>query len=488
MRFVPVEKLKPGMILGRNIKNALDSTLIRNGVELTESFIERLKDRGYAGAYVVDEFSEGIDVHETIPEPLFDRGVEAVRESDIESLIEIAKQIAAEIIANKNIMPEMRDLRSYDDYTYHHSVNVGVYATLIARKMRMSARDMENVCLAGICHDLGKTKIPHNIINKPSKLTPEEYEVVKKHANYSYDILSDNYAISARVKQAVLYHHENENGTGYPEGRMAEDIPLYSKILHVADVYDALTSRRPYKAAYTTADALEYMMGGGGILFSKDVVASLLEAVPAYQAGNEIELSNGQRALVVRNSKLSLRPVIRLLDSGEDIDLSTDPDYLEVTVESGVTLKEDFVREVERLSEGVGGTLDNPRREPVILIVDDMITGLMSMKNALSSKAKIIMVKSGHQALNYIQKEGEPDLIMLDIDMPVMDGFDTLQEMKNRFDLKCPVIFLTAMTGSNMAIRCREMGAADYIVKPVNPVYVRERVKLAIYGEDDICR
>ncbi|MCR4843098.1 MAG: response regulator [Eubacterium sp.] len=489
MRFIPVEKLKPGMILGKNIKNTQESTLLRNGVELTDRFIAHLEARGYKGAYILDSISEGIMVPETIPQELFDDGVQAVKEANIEGLMVVAKQIAAEIISNQHIFPEMQDLRSYDDYTYHHSVNVGVYSTLIARKMKMGARELEHVCLAGVCHDLGKTRIPSTVINKPGKLTPEEYDLVKQHSRFSYDILADNYAISAKVKQAVLYHHENENGTGYPEGKMSEDIPLYSKILHVADVYDALTSKRPYKESYTTADALEYIMGGSGILFDREVVEALLAAVPAYQAGTEVELSNGEKAIVVKNSNMSLRPIVRLMSSGEDVDLSSNPDYYDVVIESRMTLKEDFVREVERLSNGVGGRIMRRVGDPRILVVDDMVTGLMALKTALNDKFKIIMAKSGMQALAYITKEGLPDLIILDIDMPGMNGFETLEEIQNRFDSDVPVIFLTALNNKDMVKRCKDMGASDYILKPVNPIYVRERVKSALDKyEDNLCR
>ncbi len=481
MRFVPIQNVKPGMVLGRPIKNSSRSVMLGWGVELTEIYIQKIKEQGYAGLYIEDEFSKDIQIAETISPETFERGVDAVKNVNVDELVNAAKSIVAEILDTENLVPNLTDLRSYDDYTYHHSVNVAVYATIIAKQMGLRWQDVELVGIAGICHDLGKTQIDEAILNKPGKLTDEEFAEIKKHSRFSFDLLEDNYKISAKVRQAVLYHHENENGTGYPDGKQGKDIPLFSKIIHVADVYDALTSKRPYKDPYSPAEAMEYIMGGANILFDSQVVAATLESVPAYPAGIEVLLSNGETGVVVRKSKMPLRPVIRLTKTGEDIDLSENYDYLGVTIADCNINNLNFSEELGIAAYETVGAKTRPR----ILIVDDMITSLMAIKDALQDEYQLVLLKSGYQVLEYLKKNDKPDLLLLDVDMPYMDGTATLKKVRETVGMEIPVIFITALADASIVIKCKQLGALDYILKPVNGVYLRERVSMVLQNRVD---
>ena len=152
---------------------------------------------------------------------------------------------------------------------------------------------------------------------------------MKKHPMYGYNMLRDNYDVSSVARNAILSHHENEDGSGYPRALTGDKIHLFAKIIHVADVYDALTTKRVYKDAMNPADALEYLMGNAERMFDKELVATFLEYVAPYPLGVQVELSNGQKALVVKNNRNMLsRPVVRL-NSGAKVDLM---EHLDITI------------------------------------------------------------------------------------------------------------------------------------------------------------
>ncbi|MCR5715233.1 MAG: response regulator [Lachnospiraceae bacterium] len=478
MRFVPVDKLEPGMVLGRSIYNSADSVLLVRGIPLTLSHILRLQGRGYLGAYIDDEFSKDIEIDEMITPELFNEGIDAVKDRDLARLMDISKRIVAEILANKQLNPELLDLRAYDDYTYHHSVNVAVYACVIAKEMELKQQDIESVTLAAICHDLGKMLIPTEILNKPAKLTEEEYRMIKEHSRYSYDILADNVMVNSAVRQGVLHHHENENGTGYPDGLEGEHIPWIAKIIHAADVYDALTSKRPYKDPYSTADAMEYIMGGSSILFDRDVVSAMMRGMPAYMPGMEVSLSNGEQGMVVRNTDLPMRPIIRLIPEGEDVNLFTDPRYQNVVILSESMAPGDFADEVEKISEQIIEQKSLEMRR--VLVVDDSATILAYLERILSPDYAVASARSGLKALDYITLSGMPDAIILDIQMPEMNGIETAKYIREKMNSSVPIIFLTGLADKGIVMRCKELGAADYILKPVNEVYIRERLALIL--------
>ena len=213
------------------------------------------------------------------------------------------------------------DLKSYDNYTYQHSVNVAVVSSLVGMKMGLNRDALEELCMAAILHDIGKTLVPPEIINKPDRLTKEEYEQVQKHSEYGYEVVKDRMDIPAKVKAAILTHHENEDGTGYPKHYKGNQIHIYAKIIHVADVFDALTSKRPYKTSYARYEAAEYLMGGCDRMFNHEIVVAFMSAVPIYPRGLCVHLSDDREAIVTKNTKNLLRPIVRF-ENNEELDLS----------------------------------------------------------------------------------------------------------------------------------------------------------------------
>ncbi|MEG1741871.1 MAG: HD-GYP domain-containing protein [Acetivibrio sp.] len=331
MRYVSMEKVEPGMVLGKSVYDEADRVLLGAANILTRDFIDKLEIRGFQGLYIDDEISKGINIEETISVELRNRGAKSVKECNIDVSLDVAKSIVDQMISSKSISLDLIDLRTFDDYTYRHSVNVAVLCTVIGIGMNLNQKELVELCAAAIFHDLGKLQVPDEILNKPARLTTEEYEIIKEHPRLSYDIIKGRWDISARTKVGVLHHHENEDGSGYPDGLVSNQIYLYAKIIHVADVYDALTSKRPYKKPYALSDAAEYLMTGYGVLFDEKVVEAFLKYVPIYPKGMEVVLSDGREGIIAENTTNTLRPKVRLLD-GTEIDLNDGVSYRNITL------------------------------------------------------------------------------------------------------------------------------------------------------------
>lgn len=236
MRYVDIKHAEPGMRPAKTLFDSMGRVLVTSNVELNESSIQKLWEYGFEGIYIADELSADIEIDYVISPALRSEGLACVREQNIDACLNIARKIVEEILERETLMLDLTDLRSFDDYTYAHSVNVAVLCCVIGVGLEMSETDLTGLVTAALIHDLGKMLIPPEILNKPDRLTPEEYEIMKTHAVKSYELIKDRYDIPSQVKTAVHFHHENVDGSGYPDGLDAAQQSIFIKILHVADV------------------------------------------------------------------------------------------------------------------------------------------------------------------------------------------------------------------------------------------------------------
>lgn len=333
MRFVPISKLQPSMLIARAIYDQSDKILINHGVKLTPEFIKKMENRGVIGAYIEDEITNKVIVQEAITNELRTRAVKSIKDFDIETTINLSKNIVEQLMASDSILLDLVDLRTFDDYTYRHSVNVAVLSTMIAMGMDFKVDELTDLCLAALLHDIGKLRIDDAILNKPTRLTEEEYALIKTHPSVAYNIVKERWDIAATTKIGILCHHENVDGSGYPFGLKDQKIHRFARIIHVADVFDALTSKRPYKDAYSPGDASEFLMSSCGTLFDREVVEIFLGYVPIYPKGSTVILSDKRRAIVAENIKFNiLRPRVIIEDTGEELDLTHDPACRNITI------------------------------------------------------------------------------------------------------------------------------------------------------------
>lgn len=320
MRYVRAEHLEKGMILVYTLYDSCENVLLKANKKLTQQYINRIQQMNIPGLYVFED--NEIETHPPIiSETTRLHAIKSLKKLNIDECIYIANTIVDEIRDCESIVIETMRLWSYDNYTYTHSVNVDIYSVILGVALGMPDDELKKLSQAALLHDIGKTCLPVEILNKPGKLTSEEYEEVQKHCRYGYNLLKNNNDISSVTRNAILSHHENENGTGYPRNLPAEKIHKFAKIIHIADVYDALTTKRVYKDAMNPADALEYLMAQAGELFNKDMVTTFMQYIAPYPLGVTVELSNGKEAIVVKNHREMLsRPQVRLYD-GTLIDL-----------------------------------------------------------------------------------------------------------------------------------------------------------------------
>jgi HD-GYP domain-containing protein (c-di-GMP phosphodiesterase class II) len=175
-----------------------------------------------------------------------------------------------------------------DHYTSGHSERVGYLARLIGRRMGVPASELQVLEISGLLHDVGKIGIPEGILCKPGRLTREEYDIVKNHPRMGHEILTPMASFGG-VLDGVLHHHENPDGSGYPAGLMGDEIPLFARIIHVVDVFDALTSTRSYRVAYSREQACDILREEAGSKLDPEVVATFLDIIPAFQTNSPDE-------------------------------------------------------------------------------------------------------------------------------------------------------------------------------------------------------
>ena len=328
MRYVKSEHLEKNMVICYTLYDDNEKVLLKANKKLTAANITRIQQLDIAGLYVFED-DEIVTHTPIVSEQTRIKALKSLKRLNIDDCIYIANNIVEEIRESESIIMETINLSSYDNYTYVHSVNVDILSVILGVALGLTDDDLKKLSQAALLHDIGKTCLPIEILNKPGKLTEEEYAEVKKHPRYGYNMLKDNYDISSVTRNAVMSHHENEDGSGYPRGLTSDKIHTFAKIIHIADVYDALITKRIYKDAMNPADALEYLMSMTETMFDKDMVATFLEYIAPYPLGVSVELSTGQHATVVKNNRSMLtRPVVRL-NSGTTVDLLT---RLDVTI------------------------------------------------------------------------------------------------------------------------------------------------------------
>lgn len=344
MRKILLEHAKEGDVIGRNIYSSGGNILLSAGMKLTGRYIERLQELGIWDIYIEDEMSKDIVIEDVISEETRIKArkymaetmetIKLSRTVDAYKAMNVVDNIMDDILSNKDVVINLADIRSANDYTFAHSVNVCVLSLVLGMSLDYDQLRLRELGMGALLHDIGKNLIPNDIINKPSPLTPEEYEVVKKHTIFGFDILKKNNGISAMAAYIAIAHHERYDGTGYPLGKKGEEIHEFARIVSIADVFDAITSNRPYKKRDNPNKAVEYLISMSGHQFDAKLVPKFLERVAVYPIGSKVKLSDGSVGLVVSvNKYMPTRPTIRIIidgngnriDMGRTIDMMVQP-------------------------------------------------------------------------------------------------------------------------------------------------------------------
>ena len=335
MRFVPTYCLREGMVLGDNLYNNFGDLMLVRGTVLSKEYVKSIVRLQYNGVYIEDDISKDIQIINIINDSVRAQTVKGIKDvfihcekgsyevkTDLKSAKLQIENIVDQIFANKHLMVNMIDMKVFDDYTYYHSVNVAVLSIVLGVAMDMDREELCNLGFAALLHDIGKVFVNKDILNKQGKLTPSEFEEIKTHSLLGCNHIKKGYGVSNSSYMGILDHHEKYEGGGYPNNLKGDHISWYGRIISVADVYDALTSDRPYRKAMLPSDAMEYIMASTMVQFDPKVVEVFVKKIAPYPIGTCVKLSNGLVGIVVENYEdLCMRPRVRIfMDRGKEVD------------------------------------------------------------------------------------------------------------------------------------------------------------------------
>ncbi len=483
MRYVSLKDVKVGQQLAYGIYDFQGRCIAQKDDFIDNSIQYYLEDNNYRGVYINDKETSDIKVNPFIRPKQRAAMMRDIYFCHVQECQSHAEDIVKELKMAGDMHLDYIDPRGEKDYIYAHSVNVAIISGIIGLKMGMQSKKVEQLVHAALLHDVGRQRLPDSIGENRGRLTQEEYLTMKLHPSISLQMVKEKGYVSEEVRDAILYHHENEDGSGYPDKLTGDKIPMFAKILHVADVFDALTAVRPHKGAYLPIEALEYLEGGIGISFYRSAVAALEGSVPEFPKGTGIVTSNGMKGTVMKNSSASGgRPII-LTDKGEIINMAKE-DYDNILIASIVEHAEYSIEQNEsNRREMISG-----KRHYRVMVVDDQKTNLLLLKEILEEYYELTLLKSGEQAIDYLDNNICPDLILMDINMPGLDGIQTAAIIQQKTSYMVPILFVSSNNDLNTVLSCRNLGCAGYIVRPYNSVYIKSAIKEILTGESgQIC-
>ncbi len=352
LKKVPVSQLSVGMYLHALEGNWLDHPFWRNGFLISdERTLRKVRESGVQHAFIdvvkgadAPPAPEPVRVSTPAPPPpppriervslaeeveyatkLRARSAQAMKDLHHEARMgkaidagecsALVDDVAESIHRHPDAFRSLARLKTADEYTYMHSVAVCALMVCLGREIGLDEEECREAGLAGMLHDLGKALVPQEILNKPGKLTAEEFDIIKTHPRRGWELLVSAKNIQEGVLDVCLHHHEKIDGSGYPEKLPAERITRFARMGAICDVYDAVTSDRPYKAGWDPAQALQQMASWQGH-FDRDMFKSFIRCIGIYPTGSLVRMRSGKLAVVLEQNAAALtKPKVKLFFS-----------------------------------------------------------------------------------------------------------------------------------------------------------------------------
>ena len=244
----------------------------------------------------------------------FIRHLKAGEPIDITPLAAVAEEMVDTMFTHGDAMLCLARIRAKDAYLMEHSMNVAILLANFGRYLGLERNVLKELTLGGLLHDVGKIMTPDEVLNKPGKLTDEEFGVMRQHVVHSYDILSNTAGITPTMLEVAANHHERLDGTGYPQRLKGEQLSLYTRMSGIVDVYDAVTADRVYKQGMQPTQAFRILLKGIDQHFDAELVTKFIKCMGVYPVGTLVQLSNQRLAVVMqRNEQQPLKPMVRVI-------------------------------------------------------------------------------------------------------------------------------------------------------------------------------
>lgn len=334
MEKTTLDKVKLGSVFAKDVYAIDGKLLVKKGTTYREPFVDRFREYGVKEVFVEPGHAQEaaprpagtIHTSFTLSDVIHERTrsnanaqmkrtfskLTSVSNDEVRRIRRIVEAMIEELLEKKDFVLALTQMRSIDEYTYQHSVNVGVLSLMIGIDLGLDREALLKLGTGAMLHDIGKTMVPEEIIKKPAKLTGEEYEAVKKHTDYGYAMLQQT-DISEEAALIALCHHERYDGTGYGQGLRSTGIPLYSRIVAVADVYDAMSNDRVYQKKAPHERVFREITHLGGKHFDQSIMETFARNLHIYPTGSGVVLNDGRRGVVVTQNRLYPEsPIIRV--------------------------------------------------------------------------------------------------------------------------------------------------------------------------------
>ena len=376
MKEYQTKDLLPGMVTAIPVRTKRGQLIINPNVELTRALISRLEFYGIASVQITENKQVATPMETpkdpayfpakspvSAPSPVSDASYSqklksspefqrfqvdfTLRSQDLKNCFDaylsdggtvnkeelLSKTIS--LVSPKqttlDVFDMLHNMRQVNDSTYAHSLNVAIISRIIGKWLHFSNEELDTLTLAGLLHDIGKTKIPDEVLNKDGKLTDEEFQMIRNHPKYGYDILKSQ-PLNSHIKKAALMHHERCDGSGYPMGLTMEEIDDYALIIAIADVYDAMTAARSYRAPLCPFEVIAEFEKDGLQKYKPKYILTFLENIANAYQNNRVMLSDGTSArIVLLNHRRLSKPLVQL-DDGACIDLEKGPLYIKAII------------------------------------------------------------------------------------------------------------------------------------------------------------
>lgn len=356
MRIKSIDSVQEGELLAKPILLENGSVLVGIGVRITGQLIKRLKSLGIDRIYVEDKLTHDIVPEDVISEETRREAVTEVHRAmmqivdgtllksraashDLGNVFRnVFNRILQDISRRKNVMINLINLHTTDGYLFHHAVNVAILAGIVGLSRGYNQQQLEELGVGALLFDVGMTQVPAAIRDKKGPLTAEERKEMQLHTEIGFNLLRSRFDISLLSAHCALQHHERFDGLGYPRGLKGKEIHEYAQIVAIADVYDALTSVRPYRNRYKPSEAIEYLFGNGNAQFDLELVRVFCEHVCIYPVSTTVMLNTGQIGVVSANHPGSVqRPTVRVLREPDGRSVSS-PYEMDLRKELNVTI------------------------------------------------------------------------------------------------------------------------------------------------------